>query len=213
VLFRRSRAARTRATDQRISSDTTASAVDTAARPPQKEPPDVKILKLLHAAALARWTNRRDLEWKLNYALWASLAGLAVTLLITKDAPLPSALSGWLSAILALVVLTLQLLYVVPITSRVICEIELQSDIEHALAERLRPNTIDTKWLGSGMRSRCWYDKHFGVLAPLAVTATLLFIVAWLLAHRPVVTGQTTTPSPPSSSQSPPPTSPSPRTP
>jgi len=156
---------------------------------PPESCPTLEILKTLHAASLSRWTNRRDHEWKLNYAFWAALAGL-IALLLTNHfgfSANPSLETIVWIAVFCLAVILLQLIYLIPIASRGIAEIEMQTEIELALRgidAKVR-KYVTKRYLGAGMKYRPEWEKKYGMWAPLGVTLLLLFVIFWLLLMHP----------------------------
>jgi hypothetical protein len=161
--------------------------LDSRTPEPESKDPTIELLQTLHAASLTRWANRRDYEWKLNYAVWVAMAGL-IALLVTKHVGIERTdfrAIGWL-AVTSIAVVLIQLLYLIPITSRGICEIEMQTDLEKAMHKELSPDAqqmVKTANLGAGMERRGALDKHYGVYAPLVVTAILAIIASFLLLH------------------------------
>jgi hypothetical protein len=138
-----------------------------------------EILLALESASLNRWANRREHEWKLNYAFWAVLAGLIV---LAVDHKIHLLLSPAAVACAFGIVLLLQLAYLVPVTDRAIHEIEMQAEVELAL-QQMDPyvvRSVTDAHLGAAMKKRKWLDKHYGILAPLGVSLALM-AVAWSL--------------------------------
>jgi len=151
---------------------------------------ELEILTFLHSAGLQRWKDRRDNEWKLNYAIWAAIAGLDALLLLHRDALY---ISPWWTIPGILLCALCHGLYLLPTTERAISEIELQCDVEHGIRvllsnEAIR-NEVKTRHLGGAIRKyeigttkqQNWLWKHYGVFAPLGITIALLVLAGILL--------------------------------
>jgi GAF domain-containing protein len=149
---------------------------------------DLEILKVLHAAGLERWKDRRENEWKLNYAIWAGIAALDGVLLLHGN---KFSIPWWVAAGAALLGILSHLAYIWPAIERAICEIEMQNEIE--LAMRLLiddtqvQGLIKPKHLGGAIslcdergKAKKWLWKHYGLIAPLAFTAALLTLTVFL---------------------------------
>ena len=153
----------------------------------EKDKQQWEILKFLHAAGLARWKDRRDNEWKLNYAIWAAIAGLDGLLLLHRGE-----VQMERSVIIAggVVAMVLHSTYLWPTIERAIKEIYLQRDAERAIHELISDETIKNKIqiknLGGDVDR---YDNEFGagvwrrygLVAPLGLTAALLILAGFLL--------------------------------
>jgi len=155
--------------------------------PKAPEDPTLQILQTLHAASLNRWTNRRDYEWKINYAIWAAMIGL-IAILVTNHIGFttPDTMTVLSLIVTAIGVIVIQILYLIPVTSRGIKEIEMQTDLEEAMRSQLKrevQHLIKVGDLGAGMRHRTPLDKHYGMFAPVAVTSMLLLVASILLVH------------------------------
>ncbi len=153
---------------------------------------ELETVKVLHAAALARWRDRRENEWKLNYAIWAGIAAFDGVLLLHRDA----LFLRWRTILLiGAAAVLFHTAYLWPTIERAISEIEMQSGAEHAirdmiLDERAR-RCIKPEHLGGAIRRfdgrgslKRWFWKRYGLFAPLAVTAALMTLAGYLAHHR-----------------------------
>jgi len=163
----------------------------------EKERQDFEILKILHAAGLQRWKDRRENEWKLNYAIWAAIAGMDALLLHDQSGILVDKPLLWAGG---LACVALHTGYLWPTISRAIGEIQLQSDAEHAMKRLIADSSIrdeiSDEHLGGKIRLhevakqggreakggvRAWLWKRYGLFAPLCFTIALLVFGALLL--------------------------------
>jgi hypothetical protein len=155
-----------------------------------------EILRALHSAGLERWKDRRENEWKLNYAIWAAIAGLDGLLLHDRSG---ICLSWWILGSGSLACLALHFAYLWPTIERAIGEIKLQDDAERGMkrlisAREIRQEIKDAHLGGSihryeerdaennpleNKRSRSW--KRYGLIAPLLFTIALLLIGVFLM--------------------------------
>ena len=152
---------------------------------------ELETLKVLHAAALARWKDRRENEWKLNYAIWAGIAAFDGALLLHKDAVHAH---WWGAALVAIAAVVFHAGYLWPTIERAIAEIEMQHEVERAIQMLIKDqqahDIIKPEHLGGAIhrfekrgRIRKWLWKRYGLFAPLAITAALIG-VAVALMHR-----------------------------
>ncbi len=162
-----------------------------------KKKQEFEILKTLHDSGLARWKDRRENEWKLNYAIWAAIAGLDALLLHDQSGILVP--PGWLW-LAGAACFALHSAYLWPTISRAIAEIKLQSDAEHAMRRLIVDKSLrdeinvdhlggfirrfqkldgNGKLMREGVRSQLW--KHYGLFAPLFFTIALLSLGGLLL--------------------------------
>jgi hypothetical protein len=163
----------------------------------EKKKQEFEILKTLHDAGLERWKDRRENEWKLNYAIWAAIAGLDALLLHDHSA---LKVSWWGLIPGGLAVVGLHIAYLWPTISRAIGEIQLQSDAEHAMlllfSDPKFQHEIDKEHLGGSIRLYekmnengefvregvgAWIWKHYGLFAPIFFTIALVVVGCVLL--------------------------------
>lgn len=154
----------------------------------EKQKQQLEILKFFHTAGLDRWKDRRKNEWKLNYAIWAAIAGLDAILLHDKSA---FVVPQWLIAAGIVICIVLHLAYLWPTIVRAISEMELQSDTEHAVRQLITDptmrNRVKENHLGGAIdrfetRPRvAWMWKRYGLLAPIGLTIALLLLAGLLL--------------------------------
>lgn len=148
------------------------------------------ILKTLHEAGFQRWKDRRDNEWKLNYAVWGAIAGLDALLIANRYT-----FRSWLRYSIAASVLALvfHAAYLLPTIMRAINEIQLQSDTEKAMRALIKDegtsNLVSVDHLGGAIdkfddKAWWWLWKGYGLVAPLALTAALLGLAVFLLKYR-----------------------------
>lgn len=151
----------------------------------------LEVVKTLHAAALERWKDRRDNEWKLNYAIWTAIAAVDGALFFRKQ---PFAIpSGWIVTGIVLAIV-FHATYLWPAIKRAISEIEMQKDAELALLKLLDSEGMSkvfrVEHIGGAIdryddKGRFWSGlwKHYGFYAPIGLTAALL-VFGGLLARR-----------------------------
>ena len=150
---------------------------------------ELETLKVFHAAALARWKDRRENEWKLNYAIWAGIAAFDGALLLHKDAVHAP---WWGAALVAIAAVTFHAAYLWPTIERAIAEIEMQHEVELALRTLIKDrqvrDIIKPEHLGGaihrfdkGGKVKKWLWKRYGLFAPLAITAALIGVAVVLM--------------------------------
>jgi hypothetical protein len=168
--------------------DTTSGNGSDPPEPPAPPSPNAfpfEVLRTMHSGSLKRWENRREQEWKLNYAVWTALAAfIAGIVLAVKDVEIRQP-ADWIVCGAGLILFGAHFLYLWPMTSRGIAEIEMQADAEKAMNEMLPFRKLNTKNFGGGIHGHWPIEKRYGLVAPLAITAFLLAVTGWLLLNPP----------------------------